>query len=65
MDASTAFQPILTLDTTIKLWVWGVGTFNNMENDHHGVVHDCFLVRAGGISLPHEKLQFYTWMKVK
>ena len=53
------------MDTNHRLRVWGVGTFDAMEDDHRPVVRDRFSGRAGGISLPDWRLRFQTWMKEK
>lgn len=65
MDTNEAFEPVSALDTTRKLRVWSVGTFDEMEYDHYNMVRDRFLERVGGIFLPDWKLRFCTWMKEK
>ena len=65
VDTNEAFEPISALDTIIRLRIWSVGTFHEMEDDHYGSVRDQFSGRAGGISLPDWKLRFRTWIKEK
>lgn len=65
VDTDEAFQPDSTLDTTRRLRVLSVGTFDDMEDDHRGIVRDRFSGRAGGISLPDWRLRFRTWIKEK
>ena len=65
LDTNEAFEPISALDTNRRLWVWGVGTFDDMEDDPRHTVWDRFLEQAGGISLPDWRLRFQTWMKEK
>jgi len=65
VDTNEAFEPISALDTTSRIWVWNVGTFHEMEDDHRSLVRDRLLGRARGISLPDWKLCFHTWMKEK
>jgi hypothetical protein len=57
-DIDEAIEPISTLDTDRRLRVWGVGTFDNMEDDHCHVVQDRFSGWVGGMSLPDWKLRF-------
>ena len=64
-DTDEAFELVSALDTNHRLWVWSVGTFDAMEDDHRLVVRDRFSGRAGGISLPDWRLRFQTWMKEK
>lgn len=40
-DNIVDFEPLV--DTTMRLWVWSVSTFNNMEDDPCNVVRDQFL----------------------
>lgn len=47
VDTNKAFQLVSELDTTKRLGVWDVSTFDNMKDDHHNVVHDCFSTREG------------------
>ena len=65
VDTDEAFEPISALDTTSRLRVLSVGTFDEMDDDPRHVVRDRFSGRAGGISLPDWKLRFRTWMKEK
>lgn len=65
VDTDEAFQPVSALDTTRRLRVCSVDTFDEMEDDPHSMVRDRFSRRAGGISLPDWKLRFQTWMKEK
>ena len=64
-DTDEAFEPVSASDTDRRLRVWGVGTFDDMEDDLRHVVRDRFSGRAGGISLPDWQLRFQTWMKEK
>jgi len=41
VDTDETFLPILALETTKRLQVWIVGTFDNMEDDDHITVGDC------------------------
>ena len=52
LDTDEAFEPNSTLDTDRRLRVWSVGTFDDMEDDHHHTMRDYFSGRVGGISLP-------------
>ena len=65
VDTDEAIQPVSAWDTTRRLRVWSVGTFDDMEDDHRSMVRDRFSGRAGGISLPDWKLRFRTWMREK
>ena len=65
VDTNEASEPNSALDTTSRLRVWSVGTFDEMDDDPRQVVRDRFSGRAGGISLPDWKLRFRTWMKEK
>ncbi len=65
VDTDEAFQPVSALDTTRRLRVCSVDTFDEMEDDPHNMVRDRFSGRAGGISLPDWKVRFQTWMKEK
>ena len=65
VNTNKVFEHILALDTTSRLRIWSVGTFDEMEDDHHSSVRDRFFGRAGGISLPDWKLRFCTWIKEK
>ena len=51
VDTNEVFQPISALDTTSRLRIWSVGTFDDMEDDDHGSVRDPFFSRAGNIFL--------------
>jgi hypothetical protein len=42
VDTNEAFEPISTLDTTSRFRIWSVGTFDEMEDDHRGLVLDRF-----------------------
>ena len=55
-DTDEAFEPVLALDSDHRLWVWSVGTFDAMEDDHRPVVLDRISGRAEGISLPDWRL---------
>lgn len=63
VDSYEAFQSNSTLDTTIQLRVFNVGTFDNMKDDHHGSVHNRFSNHVRGISSPDWKLQLHTWSR--
>ena len=65
VDTDEAFEPISALDTTRRLRVSYVGTFDTIEGDHSGGVRDRFSGRAGSISLPDWKLRLRTWIKEK
>ena len=65
VDTDEAFEPISTSDTTRRLRVSHVGTFDTIEDDHGRGVHDRFSGHAGGISLSDWKLCFRTWVKEK
>lgn len=65
VDIDKPFQPILALDTTRRLWICGVGTFDDMKDNHGGVVHDCFSGRKRGISSLDWNLHFCMWIKEK
>ena len=65
VDTNEAFEPISALDTTSRLRVLSVDTFDDMDNDPHQMVKDPFLGRAGSISMSDKKLRFQTLMKEK
>jgi hypothetical protein len=52
VDTNEAFEPISALDTTSRLRIWSVGTFDEMEDDHRGSVRDRFSGRAGASPCP-------------
>ena len=64
-DTIETFEPISDLDTTSRLRVLSVGTFDNIDDDPCQIVTGRFSGRAGGISLLDWKLKFRTWMKEK
>lgn len=43
MDSKKAFQPLLVLDITWRLWIPRVDTFYEMEEDPHNMVKNIFL----------------------
>ena len=51
VDTNEVFEPISVLDTTSRLRVFSVGSFDNMDDDPHRIVKDQFFGRAGGIFL--------------
>ena len=63
VDTNEAFEPILTLDTTSRLQVLSVGTFDDIDDDPRQMVRDRFSRQARDISLPDWKLRFRIWMK--
>lgn len=55
----------MVLDTTKRFWIWDIGMFDDMEDDHYSIMHDCFLGHMRGISLPHSMFRLCTYMKEK
>lgn len=52
VDTDKVFQLFSTLDTIEIFWIWNVGTFDDVEDDHNSSLYDCFLAHARAISLP-------------
>lgn len=65
VDTDEAFQLASVLNTSRRLQVEGVGMFNDMEDNHDGVVCDHFSRCVGGIFLLDWKIFFCTWMMKK
>ena len=40
VDTNKAFEPISALDNVSRLRIWSVGTFDEIEDDHHGSVKE-------------------------
>ena len=58
VDTNEAFEHILALDTTSRLHILSVGTFDDMADNPCLMVKDRFSGRARDISLPDWKLKF-------
>lgn len=51
LDTDKASKPISTLNTSRRLRIWCVGTFDKKEDDPRSMVRNRFSGRAGSISL--------------
>lgn len=60
VDTNEAFESISILDTTNRLRVLSVGTFDKRDDDPCHMVGDQFSERARSISLSNWKLRFRT-----
>lgn len=65
MDTNEVFEPNLTLDISSRPRILSRDRFDDMEDDHDGVVRDWFSGCRKGIFLQDWKLRFCMWQKEK